>query len=286
MRKGALVAAAVVVVLGGLSWLAWTLLLVTPYGETTSAAGSTKRAAPPVAAPAAPVESAKSFDATATRAAETIAPPLAAPVEVEMPVSYRKALSGVRGRLVEEDGKPVAGLEVELLELRPSLMLGDFASVFAGTPPKFPDLAVAKAKSGEDGTFTLNGTHGQAPHGLGIDLGGARGTVRVIDRTLASGEVTDLGDLVLGAFVTFRGLICDEDGKPVAGARVRAAALPQIVFQPGVADLGRAAGVMNRGGMGAEVVEFPAALRAWESKLPIPTTKSGDDGTFELKGVS
>src|SRR5262249_44204879 len=76
-------------------------------------------------------------------------------------------------------------------------------------------------------------------------------------------------------------------GKPVAGARVRATTLPAIVFQPGVADVARAAGVLPRGGMrdGAEMVEFPEGLRAWEARLPLPTTRSGADGTFELKGV-
>lgn len=286
MKKGALVAAAIVVVLGGLSWLAWTLLFSTPPAPTlpsVAAAGAPATKPAPLAAPA---EAEKSSDATATRAAEAIAPPPPpAPLVAEMPASYRKALSGVRGRLVEDDGKPVGGLEVELLEFNPAQFLGDFGSVFSGAPPKFPDLALEKTRAEADGTFALHGTHGSAPHAIGVDLGGARGTLRVIDRTLASGEVTDLGDVVLGACVTFKGKVADEDGKPVAGARVRATTLPPIVFQPGVADVGHAAGVLPRGGMGAEMVEFPDSLKAWESKLPLPTTKSADDGSFELKGV-
>jgi hypothetical protein len=285
MRKGALAAAAIVVVIGGLAWLAWTLLFATPPGGAVPSSPANGVIASQATALPAPAAVEPTTDATATRAAETIAPPPPAPVEAEMPASYRRALSGVRGRIVEEDGRPVAGLPVELLDLLPSRVLGDFASVFGGTALKFPDLSVAKGRSGEDGTFVLEGTHGSAMHAVGIDLGGARGSLRVIDRSLASGELFDLGDVVLGAVVTFKGKVEDEDGKPIAGARVRATTLPAIIFQPGVADTGRAVGLLPRQGMGVEMIEFPESLRAWESRLPLPTTKSGADGTFELKGV-
>src|SRR6185295_13948309 len=97
-------------------------------------------------------------------------PPVAQPMATAMPASYRKALSGVRGRLVEVDGKPVAGLDVELVEITPGAVLGDMAAVFSGTPPTFPDVTVAKGRSGDDGVFTLEGTHGDAMHGVGVDL--------------------------------------------------------------------------------------------------------------------
>jgi hypothetical protein len=286
MRRGALVAGAIVVVLGGLSWLAWTLLFSAPHGGLPPAGPKAESLAPKTTTAPAPVAAEPPADSTATRAAEAMPPaPPPPPAEAEMPAAYRKALSGVRGRIVEEDGKPVAGLEVELLDLLPSRVLGDYAAVFSGATPKFPELVVAKGRSGDDGTFVLEGTHGSAMHAVGIDLGGARGTLRVIDRSLASGELFDLGDVVLGAFVTFKGKVEDEDGKPIAGARIRATTLPPIVFQPGVADVGRAVGVLPRQSMGVELIEFPESLRAWESRLPLPTTRSGEDGTFELKGV-
>src|SRR5262249_46372842 len=140
-----LVAAAVVAAIGAVGWFGWKLLEgpARHDGAPAAASGETPKR------PADPLEKtegagAKAPSATAARDAESIPPPPPAPVESAMPASYRKALSGVRGRIVEADGKPVAGLAVELLELLPSAFMGDYGSVFAGTPPKFPDLTVAK----------------------------------------------------------------------------------------------------------------------------------------------
>ena len=278
-----LVAAIAVAAIGTLGWFGWKWIDGPEHHDATPAAASGDAARATGPAEKAEGAEAKAPVTTATRDVEAPPPPLL-PLESAMPASYRKALSGVRGRLVEADGKPVAGLPVELLDMLPSAFMGDYASVFAGTPPKFPDLTVAKGKSGDDGVFVLEGAHGAAMHAVGVDLGGPRGTLRVIDRTLPSGELFDLGDVVLGACVTYKGSVEDEDGKPVAGARVRATTLPAIVFQPGVADAARAAGLLPRGG-GVEMVEFPEGLRAWEARLPLPTTKTGADGAFELKGV-
>src|SRR6185369_9961006 len=290
MSKGSsgpkLVAAVAVAAIGTLGWFGWKWIDGPEHHDATPAvaSGDAARAAAP--ADKAEGAEAKAPTTTATRAVEAPPPP-PPPLESAMPASYRKALSGVRGRLVEADGKPAAGLPVELLEMLPSAFVGDYGSLFAGASPKFPELTVAKGKSGDDGVFVLEGTHGAAMHAVGVDLGGPRGTLRVIDRTLPSGELFDLGDVVLGACVAFKGTVEDEDGKPVAGARVRATTLPAIVFQPGVADVARAAGLLPRDGMrgAAQMVEFPDGLRAWEARLPLPTTRTGADGTFELKGV-
>jgi hypothetical protein len=290
MSKGSsgpkLVAAVAVAAIGTLGWFGWKWIDGPERHDAKPAIASGGAARATAPAEKAEGAEAKAPTTTATRAVEAPPPP-PPPLESAMPASYRKALSGVRGRLVDADGKPVAGLGVELLEMLPSSFMGDYASVFSGAPPKFPELTVAKGKSGDDGVFVLEGTHGAAMHAVGVDLGGPRGTLRVVDRTLPSGEVVDLGDIALGACVTFKGTVADEDGKPVAGARVRATTLPAIVFQPGVADVARAAGLLPRSGVrgAAEMVEFPEGLRAWESRLPLPTTRTGADGTFELSGV-
>jgi len=281
-----LVAAVAIAAIGTLGWFGWKWIDGPEHHDATPAGASGDAARATGPAEKAEGAEAKAPVTTATRDVEAPPPP-PPPLESAMPASYRKALSGVRGRIVEADGKPVAGLPVELLEMLPSAFVGDYGSLFAGAPPKFPELTVAKGKSGDDGVFVLEGTHGAAMHAVGVDLGGARGTLRVIDRTLPPGELFDLGDVVLGACVAFKGTVEDEDGKPVAGARVRATTLPAIVFQPGVADIARAAGLLPRSGMrGAnQMVEFPDGLRAWEARLPLPTTRTGADGTFELKGV-
>ncbi|MSR48394.1 MAG: carboxypeptidase regulatory-like domain-containing protein, partial [Planctomycetes bacterium] len=205
-----------------------------------------------------------------------------------IPESYRHALSGVRGRLVEEDGRPIGNLKVELLEFAFGGFFGDLASSLGGGPHAIPDLALAEGVSDEAGRFELRGALPPSFHGIGIDLGGARGTLRFIDRTLNSGTIVDLGDIVLAPYVTWTGIVVDEDDVPVSGARVRATILPPIVFQPGVADAGRLAAVMGMADSGSarpELYGIPAAMRAWEQRLPFPTTSSRADGTFELAGV-
>src|SRR5262245_36075003 len=152
--------AVAVAAVGALGWFGWKLLDGPGHKEIAPAATSADardHAAGPLeksegADPKAPADG-------ATRAVEAPPPPTPAPREAAMPASYRKALSGVRGRLVDAEAKPVAGLPVELLDLLPSSFMGDYAAVFAGTPPKFPDLTVAKGTSGADGVFTLEGTH-------------------------------------------------------------------------------------------------------------------------------
>src|SRR5262249_55131713 len=113
-------------------------------------------------------------------------------------------------------------------------------------------------------------------------------TLRFLDCTFTSGEVSDLGDVVLAPFVTFLGKVEDADGKPVAGARVRASLLPAIVFQPGVADVARATAILpdrTQRTFGPPIIEFPASVRAWESMLPFPTTRTDEAGAFKLAGV-
>jgi hypothetical protein len=285
MKRSALAVAALAV-FAAVGWLVWQLFFVeAPRNDvapltTAHAAESATSADPSDAAPSTRAERTEDAKPALPRAE----PPAAAP----MPESYRRALSGLRGRLVEEDGKPIPGLRVELLELLGSMLLGDFEHALTDAASGPPDLVVAKGVSDADGVFELQGAIGGAFHGLEIDEGGARGTLRFIDRTLLSGEVADLGDIVLAPCVTWKGTVVDAEGKPVPGARVRATLLPPLVLQPGVLDLARVIGLVETRSFGNEVgrmTELPPSVRAWEGKLPFPSTRTNEDGTFELRGV-
>jgi protocatechuate 3,4-dioxygenase beta subunit len=289
MKRGWLPAIGVFVVVAVLAFVAHRFLKdespVVPIESAKAAA------AEPPPAPA-PVPASDAATTAATRRVEAPNLPAAEPPPTTpMPASYRKALSGVHGRLVEEDGKPVPGLEVELLELVGNSMVGDFEHAFAAdakTKYTMPELTVARGRSGEDGVFQLDGALRGAFHGLGVDLKGARATLRFVDRTLQASKVLDLGDVVLTPCVTWKGKVVDEDGNPVADARVRATPLPILIFQPGVADVGRVAAVMEvrRWDSGrVEVYDVPESVRAWDTRLPFPTTRSKADGSFELAGV-
>jgi hypothetical protein len=155
-----------------------------------------------------------------------------------MPASYRKALSGVRGRLVEADGKPAAGIPVELLEMLPSAFVGDYGSLFAGATPKFPELTVAKGKSGDDGVFVLEGTRSAAMHAVGVDSAGCARSTTLPARSSTS------------ATCSARAYVQGHRVEDRASGRQRARASTTLHdrLQPGVADVARAASPPARGG--------------------------------------
>lgn len=190
-------------------------------------------------------------------------------------------LAGVVGRLVEEDGTPVTEMRVELLE-------GDFSSLMkiehSALQLESPDLD--EDFTDDEGRFHLDGARRGAYHVLNIGRGTGRATLRVIEQALEHGELTDLGDIVMLAFGTIVGTVIDEDGEPVAGARVRAAPVPDIVMQSGILDL-REGSVVAGGEEDDRKMAFDIPRRAFQlyERLPIPTTTTAADGSFRLEGV-
>jgi RNA polymerase sigma-70 factor (ECF subfamily) len=204
-------------------------------------------------------------------------------------------VGALRGRLVERSGAPVAGMPVALLELQDHAL---FASLEAGAAPTAPRLFAAQATSDSAGVFVLSGarTFG-ALHALGIDLGGARPSVRVLDVAFVAGECAELGDIVLAPTAVVRGRVVDEHGAPVAGARVRAGALTDFLVQHGLYELGAGAalGELRSSGSsnGAEelasdglqvryLFEVPAWLGELEERLPLVTARTNERGEFVL----
>ncbi len=199
------------------------------------------------------------------------------------PASYARHLSGVTGRLLRAGGEPASGLEVCLLELRPESLYGLQASAFAAAAAA-PRIELARARTTEDGRFRLEGAHGRALHGLGIDLGGPSAALRAIDVALPPGRLTDLGDVLLDPTVALFGLVVDEEGRPIAGARVRAASVPAPVAALGIQHARSDASVIRLDGP-RMVLEVPPWLGAWLDRLPVPTAYSGTDGRFRIEGA-
>jgi len=220
--------------------------------------------------------------AMAARAAAPAGPP--EPAATEMPESYRKALGGFTGRLLEPDNTPVVGLPVSAVEFEPSDFLLESAVLLdeAHAPPA---LESARTLTDADGRFTLASLEPRAVHLLGIDLGGPRSNFRIIDRSPIPGELVELGDIVLEPFVTFVGRVVDPDGAPLPGARVRASNLPALVFQFGIEEIRRGCGVMVEVLEQAKAFEVPPVVWEFEKLLPIPTTFSDEEGNFRLPGV-
>lgn len=220
---------------------------------------------------------------------ETTPPPLLAPPDAAGPASpesFQAALAGITGRVVDADGTPVADLPVTFLQMDLFQVLGDTATAFSDSPAPM-EIEVDSVVTGTDGRFLLEGAYDFSIHALGIDLGGPRAQLHLVEKALCSAELTDLGDITLSPHVTFTGRVLDEDSQPVGGARVRAAVVPPIVFQLGVQHLRRDSQiVLAAGRQGLQcVVEIPEWIRAFEARLPIPTAMTQADGTFRLEGV-
>ena len=232
---------------------------------------STVLAAPPtVPEPTAP--------APAERVEAAVATPAVAPAP------WAGALAGLAGRIVEEDGTPVPGIRVALLEAEGTLL---FQDVVSGSEPS---LQLEETRTGEDGRFLLGGARAPAFHGLGIDLGGPRATLRVLDSALPHGVRTDLGDIVLAPFGVLTGRVVDEAGAPVAGARVRVAALPEELIEYPTYDFRGdsllAVTMLATTGQGHGILELPAWVQKNVDRLPIPTTYSDEEGAFRLEGAA
>lgn len=214
-----------------------------------------------------------------------IEPSSAAPSAAAMPEPYRKALSGVTGRVVEADGKPLAGFAVTLVEIRFGPILSSLGESFdAGGAPE-PAFEIDETLTGEDGRFLLGGAFGWAVHAIGVNLGGPRSTLRVLDRTFPRGEVLDVGDIVLAPNIAFTGRVVDETGNPVAGARVRGTNAPPVVFQAGVEHLRPASRVIAMHEEKKMLFEIPPWILAFEKRLPIPTATTDADGRYRLEGL-
>jgi uncharacterized protein (DUF2141 family) len=215
----------------------------------------------------------------------------AAPVETPNegpPPAYAKHLGGVIGRIVDTDGTPVPGMRLDALTITIEELFPQLDSMFAETPIDFQEVK-ATARTQDDGTFRFDKLEPRAVYVLGIDPNGPRATIRMIDKPPNAGEVVDLGDIKLDAYVIFTGRVADEQGSPIAGARIRASNLPSIVFNFGVQDLKPGFSVAFqeefRGSEDWRVARVPSwAFRLLE-KVPFPTTASAEDGTFRLEGV-
>lgn len=206
---------------------------------------------------------------------------LADEVPVEGAHPWAGQLAGVTGRIVEEDGAPVVGMRVELLEIDLSNIMKVEHSAMGLDAPE-----LGEAFTDEEGRFLIDGARRNAYHAFNIGRGTGRATIRFIENALEHGELTDVGDIVLPAYGTLVGTVIDEDGEPVGGARVRALPIPEMIVQSGVLDL-REGSVVAGGEDDDRKMAFDVPRRVFQlyERLPVPTTYSAADGTFRLEGV-
>lgn len=257
------------------------------------------------AAPIAPNASVTPADATPSTATTTelasaaplrvpdvIVEPVLAPVSEDgVPESYRAALGGLTGRVIEENGTPVPDIPVEIVGGRATSFQQARMSAYADTPPVL-DLIQASAITDQDGRFHMTNIEPRTMGGLLVDPGGPRSALRILDIQPTAGETHDLGDIVLAAAVTLTGRIVDATGAPISGVRVRSTDIDYAYVV-----LGLQAADFRDGGAGmAEIPESdgggppvfvapPGDLTRMIHRLPIPETVTGDDGRFTIQGV-
>ncbi len=233
---------------------------------------------------------------------------------------YAAVLSGFRGRLVDVDGGPVAGGSVSIAGIEGLSLYSDAAGLF-GEDANGPEVFAGHATSRADGTFSIAGAWPRAKYALRANsAAGAR--FLPLARTPASGEVIDLGDVVLDATAAIEGVVVDADGEPVEGALVWAADVPALLIAAGSLDRAHAEhgailavpeltddelrgepgyasrfmrhlrdGVINRLRGGLEertrslVIERMPWLEAMFEHLPLARTRTGVDGAFRLEGL-
>ena len=251
-------------------------------GAAGRGSGEREASAPKEPEPAATLAESTSLASAATPAA---AVPERAAVASDLAGRARGELAGLVGRVLELDGRPVAGMRVALLEFEGSLL-------FDGSAIDEPEgrLELEETVTNAEGRFLLSGARAPAIHGLGIDLGGPRAAFRVLDHALVHKERVDIGDVVLAPYGVLSGRVLDEGGAPIAGARVRAAPFPAEVLQGQPQDFRPdslvSVSLTPMGGQGRMTIELPGWVRAAVERFPLPTTMSKADGTFRLEGVA
>lgn len=201
-----------------------------------------------------------------------------ASVEEEHP--WAGMLAGLTGRLVEADGTPVSAMRIELVEADSSLLFGAEHGALG-----VDEFEIGETFTDSDGRFLFEGARDGSFHAFNIDRGGGRATLRLVEQSVEHGTLTDVGDIVMEEYGTLIGVVIDEDGDPVPGARVRATVIPDVAVQTGALDVRE--GVVLTGddetdGMG---IELPPSAFVLLDRLPIPTTTTLDDGSFRLEGV-
>lgn len=126
------------------------------------------------------------------------------PTAVETEPALARTL---KGRVVDEAARPIAGATIELLQARPALFR-------ARVPLGFATAA------GADGTFALDWPPGVP--GLEVEAA-APGRIRATRAAeLGAARTVDVGDLLLAPGLELRGLVVSgADGSPLAQAEVR-----------------------------------------------------------------
>jgi hypothetical protein len=248
------------------------------YRESTNSAPESQATSEAHALP----ETAPARQGTADARTSTVEKPA-------LPAAYEKALSGIFGRVVEPDGSPTPGSQVELIGGFLEFITLDIDKLLFEPDTYAVDITQQRQTTDKDGRFVFSKVDPRGYYLIGVNLGRGRPTFRLVDHTPMPGESVDLGEIRLDPWLTVRGRIVDEGGRGIANVRVRATTLPTIAFQTGIANLQPGTGILVRMGNGKNSPRILWNMPHWTDqifdKLPFPAGLTQPDGTFSIEGA-
>ncbi len=198
----------VILVLGALLWL-----LFPATGKPSTATSRRSRMGPSNA------ETLTTTTPPASRSAIDTARVYAYDVPASLPSDplFVGSLGGVRGRFVDLDGTPVAGLQVTIWQTEPERRVREADGAWVGY-----EWESATADTGRDGVFNIHGLAPCLPLQLSVRRGGSNGLSEDIREISApSAETLDLGDIVLPRGHDLIGRVLDPAGEALANALVQ-----------------------------------------------------------------
>lgn len=199
----------------------------------------------------------------------------------------RAGLCGFRGRVVDHKKAPVPDTGVRIYRGAMDSMLQIDADLFADRRDYEPQLVAGETQTGDDGRFEITGVWPRGFYLMFAGIGTDAPTHMVLTKTPSPGEIVDLGDVVLNDAGVISGIVYDADGEPMAGALVRAADIPGALarFFPAERFDPEGALLIREPRAPVHVLPMPPWVKRIFDEFPIPTTRSGEDGSFRLVGV-
>ena len=204
---------------------------------------------------------------------------------VDLEARYAAALSGFRGRLVDERKQPMIGRVVRFYRLDAEVLQNPGIFV-EGDPKATANIETHEVESDEQGQFLVTGAWPHSFYILEADPEGDNRLTRPVERLPGPGEVVDLGDIILPQLGVIVGRVVDRSSKGVGGVTIRAMDIPSSFLELAPVERFDPEGALIvRFDDSPRVVEMPGFVKRYHDMFVRPSTVTMPDGRFRLGGV-
>jgi len=208
------------------------------------------------------------------------------PDEGDQPDSYKKALGGIKGRISRNNGDPLSSESVQLLGLKgDDFFQGRIDDPKSGSP--LLELRSDQTRTDSEGSFCFTELLPRGYYILVIHKDGQKYATHFVDVQPGPGKTVDLGEIILDKSRDLKGCVTDLNGKPLEGARVVAAQLPDEIntgilsFKPGSSFIFEFRLFTKM----RSVIDPPSAFSRLLKALPFHEAETGKDGGFSLNNI-